>query len=267
MIVDPDFFEHWRTRMLVDALGGDQMAPMYVMRIWAHCQSRRATSFNMPAAGLRALCRFEGDAELLETSLTDAGFIQRNGVAIEAPTWAEYNSKLMANWRNGATGGRPKAPEEEPNDNPPETHGEPNGTQPEPTGTHAYPIREDKSREEKKERTKSKADASAARLPADWLPSDGDMEFCKSERPDLAVDAVAARFRDYWHGVPGAKGRKLDWNATWRNWVRSERRGQQQGPPGYQTTNDKAKTLADRLTGKTRNEQPRDIIDINERPA
>lgn len=230
MIVDPDFFEHWRTRMLVDALGGDQMAPMYVMRIWAHCQSRRATSFDMPAAGLRSLCRFPGDAALLESSLIDAGFIERNGAAIDAPTWAEYNSKLIANWRNGATGGRPKAIEEEPKDNPPETHQEPTETQPEPTGTHAYPIGEDKSREDKKEKSKARADATATRLPADWLPTDGDKEFCKAERPDLDPDAVAARFRDYWHGIPGAKGRKLDWAGTWRNWVRNERLANK-GPP------------------------------------
>jgi hypothetical protein len=27
-------------------------------------------------------------------------------------------------------------------------------------------------------------------------------------------------FADYWEGVPGAKGLKLDWLATWRNWLR-----------------------------------------------
>lgn len=29
-------------------------------------------------------------------------------------------------------------------------------------------------------------------------------------------------FRDYWQAVPGSKGTKLDWFATWRNWVRRE---------------------------------------------
>jgi hypothetical protein len=29
-------------------------------------------------------------------------------------------------------------------------------------------------------------------------------------------------FCDYWRGIPGAKGRKLDWVATWRNWMRRE---------------------------------------------
>jgi hypothetical protein len=29
-------------------------------------------------------------------------------------------------------------------------------------------------------------------------------------------------FRDYWRGAPGAKGRKVDWVATWKNWMRRE---------------------------------------------
>lgn len=29
-------------------------------------------------------------------------------------------------------------------------------------------------------------------------------------------------FCDYWRSTPGAKGRKLDWVATWRNWMRRE---------------------------------------------
>ena len=29
-----------------------------------------------------------------------------------------------------------------------------------------------------------------------------------------------AKFRDYWSAQPGAKGRKTDWDATWRNWIR-----------------------------------------------
>lgn len=34
------------------------------------------------------------------------------------------------------------------------------------------------------------------------------------------IKRVFDEFRDYWVAVPGAKGVKLDWLATWRNWVR-----------------------------------------------
>ena len=60
------------------------------------------------------------------------------------------------------------------------------------------------------------------RLPHDDLPKDW-LTFCQSERPDLDPDSVFARFADYWRAQPGAKGRKSDWLATWRNWVRDER--------------------------------------------
>jgi hypothetical protein len=37
-------------------------------------------------------------------------------------------------------------------------------------------------------------------------------------------------FCDYWQGVPGAKGRKTDWAATWRNWMRREHERRAPGP-------------------------------------
>lgn len=70
--------------------------------------------------------------------------------------------------------------------------------------------------------------APATRLPADWIPTDGDASYCKAKRPDLLLTDVAERFRDYWLG---SGGKKADWNATWRNWVQNERRGISQGPP------------------------------------
>ena len=61
------------------------------------------------------------------------------------------------------------------------------------------------------------------RLSQDWKPSEEDIAFCKSERPDLNPKAVADRFKDFWIAQPGTKGVKLDWVATWRNWVRNEK--------------------------------------------
>lgn len=61
------------------------------------------------------------------------------------------------------------------------------------------------------------------RLPKDWtLPADWRV-LCVAQRQDLDPDATAEGFRDYWIAVPGQKGLKLDWLATWRRWVREER--------------------------------------------
>jgi hypothetical protein len=60
--------------------------------------------------------------------------------------------------------------------------------------------------------------AKAARIRQDWSPSPSDRAFAS----ELGLDAVALadEFRDYWVAVPGSKGRKLDWPATWRNHCR-----------------------------------------------
>lgn len=41
--------------------------------------------------------------------------------------------------------------------------------------------------------------------------------------PAVNVDQAFAKFSDYWISQPGQKGRKSDWIATWRNWVRNDR--------------------------------------------
>lgn len=61
---------------------------------------------------------------------------------------------------------------------------------------------------------------SGSRLPQDWNPSEDDLEFARTTRPDLDLQAEVEKFRDYWHGVAGAAARKADWPATWRNWIR-----------------------------------------------
>ncbi len=65
----------------------------------------------------------------------------------------------------------------------------------------------------------------ASRLDKEWvLPVDW-AAWARAERPDLDVDDVAARFKDYWVAKPGKDGCKLDWLATWRNWVRNSKQG------------------------------------------
>jgi len=62
------------------------------------------------------------------------------------------------------------------------------------------------------------------RLPDDWSPSDADRAFAAAL--GVPVEREAASFKDYWTSKPGADGRKTNWSATWRNWVRrtSERK-------------------------------------------
>lgn len=66
---------------------------------------------------------------------------------------------------------------------------------------------------------KAKSPPLGSRLPDDWSPDIGAAMALGLSQQQAAQQAD--RFRDYWRAVPGAKGRKLDWPATWRNWCRT----------------------------------------------
>lgn len=116
--------------MLVDMLE-DELAPMYIIRLWGHCQNRREWIFDgMPVQATKAICRYQGDAEQFEKALIDCGFLARKEDEITIVGWDEHNASLIANWTNGLRGGRPKGstketrkkpmgkPKENPSDNP-----------------------------------------------------------------------------------------------------------------------------------------------------
>jgi hypothetical protein len=60
----------------------------------------------------------------------------------------------------------------------------------------------------------------ATRLPADWQPTPDELRWAIDARPDIDVSREVERFRDHWIAKAGKDGCKLDWTATWRNWVR-----------------------------------------------
>jgi hypothetical protein len=67
-----------------------------------------------------------------------------------------------------------------------------------------------------------------SRLPTDWtLPSEWRSWALEQGYQD--PDAEAEQFRDYWVAAPGAKGRKADWLATWRTWVRRNMKDDRRG--------------------------------------
>ena len=217
MIVDPDFFDHWRTRMVVDALGGDEMAPIYIMRLWAHCQNRKGDTFAIPCAGIKALCKYAGDAAVFEKALIDAEFLRRDGDSVTVEGWAERNASLLAAWENGGKGGRPKKP----NENPRETHGKPTGnptvTQREPD---ANPRETDKSREEKSSTSSLRSEGSAKprasrKCPESFAVTDDLKAWADAECPGVDLMRETSKFRDHTFKTPMS-----DWPATWRNWMR-----------------------------------------------
>lgn len=104
------------------------------------------------------------------------------------------------------------------------------------TVTSESNVREEKRRDSKQTildasqatptETESSKDSNprGSRLPDDWQLSKALGDWALKERPTWTPEHVrleAEKFADYWHGRPGAAGRKSDWAATWRNWIRN----------------------------------------------
>jgi len=117
-------------------------------------------------------------------------------------TIAAYKAKAERNREVGRLGGRPKA-------NPQETQmvSKHNPNQ-EPITNNQEPY---------KERTRGSRLSADFVLPTEWA------DWAKQERPDLNVQSVGEQFRDYWSAKAGSGSTKLDWQATWRNWVRNQK--------------------------------------------
>ena len=145
MIVEIDFLEHWKTRLLVRLLGTES-APLHVIRLWAHCQSRKTDRFaDWKPAVLASVCRWEGDAQIFWDAMLQT-FCRMEGEDLVAHDWAEANKSLIAAWENGGKGGRPRKakPMGYPADNQPVN---PDASSVNPQVTHGVTDRED--REEK----------------------------------------------------------------------------------------------------------------------
>jgi hypothetical protein len=60
----------------------------------------------------------------------------------------------------------------------------------------------------------------ATRLDSDFRPTPELMAWAQEEFPNVQLKKETYAFIDYWGSLPGQRGLKTDWNATWRNWIR-----------------------------------------------
>lgn len=65
-----------------------------------------------------------------------------------------------------------------------------------------------------------KRQAAATRIPDNFTLTPERREIAEQE--GLDPERTFATFVDYWRAASGANARKLDWDATWRNWCRRE---------------------------------------------
>ena len=81
-------------------------------------------------------------------------------------------------------------------------------------------MRERKEHAPKEFRERTPQAHRGCRLPEDFYPDAAGLALA-TELGVVATTALAT-FRDYWVAQPGQRGVKLDWQATWRNWIRKD---------------------------------------------
>ncbi|MBB5074486.1 hypothetical protein HNQ69_001638 [Bartonella callosciuri] len=106
------------------------------------------------------------------------------------------------------------------------------------------PLHEQESVPKKAKRVKANR---GCRLPADFEP---DYDFALAEGlPPERVKVEIAKFRDYWTAKSGKDASKIDWQATWRNWVRNSKDYQKNKQGGnYGNYSQRQKSISERLS-------------------
>lgn len=59
-----------------------------------------------------------------------------------------------------------------------------------------------------------------SRITEDWLPQPETIQKLKAEYPHIDQKLEHRKFVDHWLAESGSKASKLDWEATYRNWIR-----------------------------------------------
>ena len=83
------------------------------------------------------------------------------------------------------------------------------------------------------------------RLPEDFTPSPEMFDWFGKNCPHVDGKTEHAQFCDYWTSKPGKEGRKLDWVATWRRWMRTAE--ERSKPRTRGTPSEPASTTNDRV--------------------
>jgi len=64
----------------------------------------------------------------------------------------------------------------------------------------------------------------ATRIPEDFWPSKELLQWQAEHFEEVDWKLETHKFVDYWSSVSGGKGMKTNWDATWRNWIRNNKK-------------------------------------------
>lgn len=196
---------------------------------------------------------WDGDADTFVKVLTNcgpgdkAGFLEVDGPTAEGGCgllvlhdWAEFTAHLRERREASKAANherwhvKRKRPDPDcslctvPRDSERTPHGERSDSEGPPSGLHRPTDLPEPTEPEIKGVTshgKPRSDR-ATRLPSGWKPSP-EPELVAAIGGQGAAAREFEKFCDYWHAKAGKDGRKVSWQATWRNWLR--RAGEDRG--------------------------------------
>jgi len=205
MIIQPDFLDHWKTQLLIEILE-DKCAPLYVIRLWAHCQNRKTHRFpRVNPAITKAICKAPQKADIFESAMIEAGFIVIEDGDIIAHEWDVVNAYLINSWNNGKKGGRPSK----------KTQNKPTGN---PKQTQTEPIREEKIGEDKS-RVKKKGSRFAPPTPEELKEYVSEYSV-KSGKQEIDCQHFINFYES--KGWMVGKNKMKDWKASARTWFKDQ---------------------------------------------
>jgi len=153
-------------------------------------------------------------------------FILEDGIYVQnriREEIAEYHEKANINKRiaiERETKRKENVTNRERTVNVPPPNQEPRTKNQEPVTKNQEPRTKNQEPEESKSKDLRGSRLSYSQIVEEWV------DWAILERPELTatkVHSIYEQFYDYWKAQPGSKGIKLDWFATWRNWVRRDK--------------------------------------------
>jgi hypothetical protein len=114
-------------------------------------------------------------------------------------------------------------------------------------GTRGPTHKRNKEQDNKEEEAKASKQIRGSRLPDDWFLPRSWGEWAAGEGYEIEVIRTQAdNFKDYWKARAGPTASKLDWEATWRVWMRKTPKGKNNGN-GYHINGNAPATSGDRF--------------------
>jgi hypothetical protein len=203
---------HHKTKKLHKRLGGNGCWSLVCLFLYAARNKPSGDLVGMSDEDIEIAANWTGDDGVLIATLTDVRFLDGEPMSRRIHDWSEHNP-----WAFGADRRSESARQAA------ETRWN-KGSMPSASESHAPSKRVASKRNTPLPSPSPSPESSArrgTRLTDDWKPTKENWIWAVGEIGKEAAIRELSKFRDYWPSVAGRHGVKLDWERTFRNWIRS----------------------------------------------